>query len=97
MGKVKFHGDQHKPSLQKKENSMQWYNKECKEAKKLMRKQGNNLFMHLNSSSVTPISEYGVELGALKVSKSREKQTYIFTNLSQGLHNRQQTILFMGS
>ena len=51
--------------------------------------------LELFGTLVTPISEYGIELGALKVSKSWEKQTYIFTNLSQAPNNRQQTILFV--
>ena len=38
MRKIKFHSDQNKMSMQKKENSMPWYNNEYKEAKKLMRK-----------------------------------------------------------
>ena len=46
MRKVKFYSDKNKPSLQKKENSMPWYNNLCKEAKKF---KGKNLFMRLNS------------------------------------------------
>ena len=69
--KLNFYSDQNRPSLQKKENSMQLYNNECKEARKL-RKQ----FMYaleLFGTLVTPISEYDIELGALKVPNSWEK------------------------
>ena len=45
MRKVNFYSDQSRPSLQKKENSMQLYNNGCKEARKLKKQ-----FIHgLNS------------------------------------------------
>ena len=49
MRKVKFHSDQNKMSMQKKENSMAWYNNEYEEAKKLMRKARGQFFYALNS------------------------------------------------
>ena len=87
MRKVKFYIDQNKPCLQKKENSMPWYNNECKEAKKLRRQ--FIYALELFGTLVTPISEYGKERGGLKVSKSWEKQTCICTNLSQATNNQQ--------
>ena len=63
MRKVKFYSDQSKPSLQKKVSLMPWYNNRCKEAKKL-----RNQFIYaleFFGTLVTPISEYGIELGAL--------------------------------
>ena len=51
-------------SLQKKENSMQLYNNGCKEARKL-RKQFIDA-LELFGTLVTPISEHGIELEALK-------------------------------
>ena len=73
MRKVIFYSGRNKPSLQKKENSVAWYNNKCKKAEKL-RKQ----FIYaieLFDTLLTPVSEYGIEFGVLKVSKSWEKQT----------------------
>ena len=47
MRKVNFYSDQNRPSLQKKENSMQLYNNGCKEARKLR----NQFIDDLNSLS----------------------------------------------
>ena len=52
MRKIKFYSDKNKPSLQKKENSVSWYNNGCKEAK-MLRKQ----FIHAFGTLVTPIFE----------------------------------------
>ena len=49
MTKIKFHSDQNKMSMQKKENSVPWYNNEYKEAKKLMRKARRQFIYALNS------------------------------------------------
>ena len=49
MRKVKFHSDQDKMSMQKKENSMLWYNNEFREAKMLMRKVMGQFIYALNS------------------------------------------------
>ena len=48
MRKVKFHSDQNKMSIQKKETSMLWYNNKYKEARKLMRK-ARGQFIYANS------------------------------------------------
>ena len=72
--------------MEKKENSMPWHNNEYKEAKKLMRKARGAIYLctQLFGTSVTSISEYGIELWGFKGLKKLEKQTYmyIFTNLS---------------
>ena len=49
MRKVKFRSYQNEMSMQEKENSMPWYNKEYKEAKKLMRKTRGQFIYALNS------------------------------------------------
>ena len=61
--------------MQKKENSMPWYNNECKEAKKLMRKARKQFIYELKliDTLVAPISEYGLE--------KLENQIHTFTNL----------------
>ena len=74
MRKVKFHSDQNKMSMQKKENSTPGYNYEYEEAKKLMKQQGTlYLCTQLFDTLVMPISEYGIELRGFKGLKTLEK------------------------
>ena len=72
---VKFHSDQNKMSMKKKENSMPWYNNEYKEAKKVNEKSKGTIYLctQLFDTLVTPISEYDIELWSFKANKGLKK------------------------
>ena len=89
MRKAKVHNDQNKMSMQKKGNSMPWYNYDYKEAKKLMKKARGEFIYALNSLTHSnseygielwygmPISEYGIELWGFKGLSDLEKNIHV--------------------
>ena len=66
--------------MQRKENSMPWYNNECKEAKTLMRKARKQFIyaLKLFDALVIPISEYGIEIWDFKGLEKLEKTNLHF-------------------